>query len=80
MARYLKVFKAADPAWFYLHIACQSSAYAVGVAGWATGLKLGSESSGVYDLHRNIGILLFCLGTLQVVKFPFSLKKRSHNL
>ncbi|EEF30780.1 dopamine beta-monooxygenase, putative [Ricinus communis] len=66
-ARYLKVFKSADPAWFYLHVSCQSTAYIVGVAGWATGLKLGSESSGVqYDAHRTIGIILFCLGTLQV--------------
>ena len=67
IARYLKVFKSADPAWFYLHAACQSSAYIVGVAGWGTGLKLGSESAGItYDTHRNIGITLFCLGTLQV--------------
>lgn len=67
IARYLKVFKAADPAWFYLHIACQSSAYVVGVAGWATGLKLGSDSAGIqHDLHRNIGIVLFTFGTLQV--------------
>ncbi|OAY41119.1 cytochrome b561 and DOMON domain-containing protein At5g47530 [Manihot esculenta] len=67
IARYLKVFKSADPAWFYLHVSCQSIAYIVGVAGWGTGLKLGSESSGVqYDAHRTIGIILFCLGTLQV--------------
>ncbi|XP_043688742.1 cytochrome b561 and DOMON domain-containing protein At5g47530-like [Telopea speciosissima] len=67
IARYLKVFKSADPAWFYLHIACQSSAYLVGVAGWGIGLKLGSESSGLqYNSHRNIGITLFVLGTLQV--------------
>ncbi|CAK9316197.1 unnamed protein product [Citrullus colocynthis] len=66
-ARYLKVFKAADPAWFYLHVACQTSAYAVGVAGWATGIKLGGESAAVqYTTHRNIGIALFVLGTLQV--------------
>ncbi|CAN4109886.1 unnamed protein product [Withania somnifera] len=66
-ARYLKVFKAANPAWFYLHVACQTSAYAVGVAGWGTGLKLGSDSTGIkYNTHRNIGITLFCLGTLQV--------------
>ncbi|XP_073143169.1 cytochrome b561 and DOMON domain-containing protein At5g47530-like [Henckelia pumila] len=66
-ARYLKVFKAANPAWFYLHAACQTSAYIVGVAGWATGLKLGSDSPGVvHSLHRNIGITLFALGTLQV--------------
>lgn len=67
VARYLKVFKSADPAWFYLHATCQTSAYVVGVAGWATGLKLGSDSTGIqYDTHRNIGITLFCLGTLQV--------------
>ncbi|MBA0568940.1 hypothetical protein Golob_006406 [Gossypium lobatum] len=67
IARYLKVFKSADPAWFYLHASCQFSAYVVGVAGWSTGLKLGSESPGIqYDAHRTIGIILFCLGTLQV--------------
>ncbi|KAF8391651.1 hypothetical protein HHK36_023958 [Tetracentron sinense] len=66
IARYLRVFKSADPAWFYIHVTCQSSAYIIGVAGWATGLKLGSDSSGIhYDAHRNIGIALFCLGTLQ---------------
>ncbi|XP_047171216.1 cytochrome b561 and DOMON domain-containing protein At5g47530-like [Vigna umbellata] len=67
IARYLKVFKSADPAWFYLHVTCQTSAYIVGVAGWGTGLKLGSDSVGVtYDTHRALGITLFCLGTLQV--------------
>ncbi|KAK8591939.1 hypothetical protein V6N13_062533 [Hibiscus sabdariffa] len=66
-ARYMKVFKSADPAWFYLHVACQTSAYAVGVAGWATGINLGSDSPGVTrNPHRNIGIALFCLATLQV--------------
>ncbi|TYI19885.1 hypothetical protein ES332_A07G196100v1 [Gossypium tomentosum] len=66
-ARYMKVFKSADPAWFYLHVACQTSAYAVGVAGWATGIRLGSDSAGVtHNPHRNIGITLFCLATLQV--------------
>ncbi|KAL0307329.1 UNVERIFIED_CONTAM: cytochrome and DOMON domain-containing protein [Sesamum radiatum] len=66
-ARYLKVFKAANPAWFYLHVTCQASAYIVGVAGWGTGLKLGSDSPGVErTTHRNIGITLFALGTLQV--------------
>ena len=72
MARYMKVF--ADPAWFYLHVACQLSAYIVGVAGWGTGLKLGSDSPGItYHRHRNIGIALFCLATLQVY-FTFKLK------
>ncbi|CAL5183995.1 unnamed protein product [Lathyrus oleraceus] len=67
IARYLKVFKSADPAWFYLHVTCQTAAYIVGVAGWGTGLKLGSDSAGItYSTHRALGITLFCLGTLQV--------------
>lgn len=67
MARYLRVFPSADPAWFYLHIGCQLSAYVIGVAGWGTGMKLGNESEGVvYSIHRNIGIVLFCFATLQV--------------
>ncbi|KAL4619944.1 hypothetical protein ACB092_06G117900 [Castanea dentata] len=75
IARYLKVFKSADPAWFYLHIACQTSAYVVGVAGWATGMKLGSETSLHNYPHRNIGITLFCLGTLQVFALLLRPKK-----
>ena len=67
IARYLRTFPSADPAWFYLHVFCQVSAYAIGVAGWATGIKLGSESKGVvYKGHRNIGIALFSIATLQV--------------
>ncbi|XP_059663362.1 cytochrome b561 and DOMON domain-containing protein At4g17280-like [Cornus florida] len=67
IARYLRVFKRADPAWFYLHVSCQLSAYIAGVAGWAIGIQLGNESPGTqYPTHRNIGIVLFCFGTLQV--------------
>ncbi|KAL4555392.1 hypothetical protein LXL04_038010 [Taraxacum kok-saghyz] len=77
-ARYLKVFKAANPAWFYIHAACQTSAYIVGVAGWATGLKLGGDSVGItHDAHRNIGIILFSLGTLQV--FALLLRPKPDN-
>lgn len=77
-ARYLKVFKAANPAWFYIHVGCQTSAYIVGVAGWATGLKLGSESVGIrYNTHRNIGITLFALATLQV--FALLLRPKPDN-
>ncbi|KAJ6873896.1 hypothetical protein NC651_032670 [Populus alba x Populus x berolinensis] len=68
IARYLKVFKSAGPAWFYLHVACQTSGYVVGIAGWATGIKLGSDSTGIsYDTHRNLGMIIFALGTLQVL-------------
>ncbi|GMP44779.1 hypothetical protein CsSME_00013562 [Camellia sinensis var. sinensis] len=66
IARYLRTFQSADPAWFYLHSLCQFSSYVIGVARWGTGLKLGSESKGVqYTHHRNIGIALFCLATVQ---------------
>ncbi|KAL6900755.1 hypothetical protein ACP4OV_005431 [Aristida adscensionis] len=67
IARYLKTFKSADPAWFYLHVACQLIGYGVGVSGWATGIHLGNLSKGItYSLHRNIGIAVFALGTLQI--------------
>nr|GEV33429.1 cytochrome b561 and DOMON domain-containing protein At5g35735-like [Tanacetum cinerariifolium] len=77
-ARYLKVFKGANPVWFYIHVTCQASAYIVGVAGWATGIKLGSDSTGIkYNTHRNIGIALFVLGTLQA--FALLLRPKPDN-
>lgn len=76
IARYLRTF--ADPVWFYVHISCQMSSYIVGVAGWATGMKLGSQSKGVeYTSHRYFGITLFCLATLQVFAL-FLRPKRDH--
>ncbi|KAF1895779.1 hypothetical protein Lal_00037895 [Lupinus albus] len=78
IARYMRTFPSADPAWFYLHVGCQLSAYAIGVAGWATGLKLGSNSVGItYSLHRNIGISLFALATLQIFAL-FLRPKKDH--
>ncbi|KAI3890060.1 hypothetical protein MKX03_021417 [Papaver bracteatum] len=56
-ARYLKVFNSMGAAWFYIHITTQSSAYIIVIAGWATGLVLGSKSQ--HSAHRNIGITLF---------------------
>ncbi|CAI9759106.1 unnamed protein product [Fraxinus pennsylvanica] len=80
IARYVRSFPSADPAWFYLHIFCQVSAYAIGVAGWGTGLKLGSQSKGVrYTGHRNIGIALFSLATLQIFAL-FLRPKKDHKL
>ncbi|VVB01429.1 unnamed protein product [Arabis nemorensis] len=65
MARYMKVFT--DPTWFYLHIAFQVSGYVIGVAGWATGIKLGNDSPGTsYSTHRSLGIAIFTFATLQV--------------
>lgn len=74
-ARYMKVFKSADPAWFYLHVACQCSAYIIGVAGWATGLTLGNNTGIHTRSHGNIGMTLFILGTLQVCALLLRPKK-----
>jgi hypothetical protein len=77
-ARYLKTFQSADPAWFYLHVSCQVIGYAVGVAGWATGIHLGNLSKGItYSVHRNIGISVFALGTLQLFAL-FLRPKKEH--
>ncbi|KAK9049416.1 hypothetical protein SSX86_031615 [Deinandra increscens subsp. villosa] len=68
MARYIRVFKSVDPAWFYLHVTCQTAGYIIGVAGWATGIRLGSQSPNIeFTSHRIIGIILFCVATLQVI-------------
>ncbi|GMY10044.1 Cytochrome b561 and DOMON domain-containing protein [Fagus crenata] len=65
IARNLNLLKPADPV-----------AYVLGVAGWATGLFLGSKSHGIqFDAHRTIGIMLFCLGTLQVFALVLRPKK-----
>ncbi|XVE78161.1 hypothetical protein DITRI_Ditri13aG0121800 [Diplodiscus trichospermus] len=78
IARYVRTFESADPAWFYIHVFCQVSAYAIGVAGWGTGLKLGSESSGItYSGHRNIGIALFVIATIQIFAL-FLRPKKEH--
>ncbi|VVA98392.1 unnamed protein product [Arabis nemorensis] len=76
IARYMRIFESADPAWFYLHVSCQFAAYVIGVAGWATGLKLGSESDGIrYASHGNIGIALFSLATIQMFAMLLRPKK-----
>ncbi|EOX93782.1 hypothetical protein QUC31_004290 [Theobroma cacao] len=78
IARYIRTFESADPAWFYLHVFCQISAYAIGVAGWGTGLKLGSESPGIqYSVHRSIGIAVFVLATVQIFAL-FLRPKKEH--
>ena len=72
-ARYLKaVGPSTDPLWFYLHIALQLPGYIIGMAGGATGLLLLNKSSGIRQpCHMGIGILLICLGLLQVTRSAF---------
>ncbi|PIA36449.1 hypothetical protein AQUCO_03400374v1 [Aquilegia coerulea] len=76
IARYMKVFQSLDPAWFHLHRFCQSLAFVIGVAGWVTGMILGSQSQGIrHAAHGNIGIVLFSFATLQVFLGFFRLDK-----
>lgn len=76
VARYMRIFESADPAWFYIHVSCQFSAYVIGVAGWAIGLKLGRESEGIrFASHGNIGIALFSLATIQMFAMLLRPKK-----
>lgn len=72
-ARYLRF---TDPTWFYAHVFLQLSGYILGVAGWATGLRLGNYSAGVtYHKHRIIGIAVFTIATLQVTALLLRPKK-----
>uniref|UniRef100_A0A0D9X0V9 Cytochrome b561 and DOMON domain-containing protein n=1 Tax=Leersia perrieri TaxID=77586 RepID=A0A0D9X0V9_9ORYZ len=74
LARYMRVFPSLDPAWFYLHVACQCSGYVIGAVGWGLGLTLGNKGA-LYSYHRNIGIALFPLATLQVFALLIRPKK-----
>ncbi|KAF7151566.1 hypothetical protein RHSIM_Rhsim02G0100700 [Rhododendron simsii] len=67
-ARYLKALgPRADPLWFYTHVSLQLSGYFLGMAGGATGLVLGSMSSGNHHPCRmSVGVTLFALGLLQI--------------
>lgn len=79
-ARYLRHFESLDPAWFYIHISLQLAGYALGATGWAIGIKLGKLSPGtVHDFHRNLGITIFALGSLQICALLFRPKK-THKL
>ncbi|KAH7424616.1 hypothetical protein KP509_11G015800 [Ceratopteris richardii] len=78
-ARYLKPF--ADPAWFYAHITLQIFGYALGVAGWITGLNLDDEDAkgGDPGKHGAIGGVLFGICTLQMLAL-FLRPKKDHKI
>ncbi|CAM6084895.1 unnamed protein product [Calypogeia fissa] len=64
-ARYMKPFAVFNPIWFYVHVGCQVCGYILGVAGFATGLKILDPSDFNHE-HRNLGIALFVFATVQV--------------
>lgn len=71
-ARYLRHFNFADPAWFYIHAFCQITGYAGGTAGWILGLRLQKLANPIKYYHRNLGIAVWALATLQVFICPVS--------
>ncbi|CAM6091166.1 unnamed protein product [Calypogeia fissa] len=64
-ARYMKPFAVFNPIWFYVHVGSQVCGYILGVAGFATGLKILDPADFNHE-HRNLGIALFVFATLQV--------------
>ncbi|KAH9565013.1 hypothetical protein CY35_04G055100 [Sphagnum magellanicum] len=75
-ARYLRRFSGANPWWFYIHVTCQCLGYLLGVVGWALGIKLENyNKSAVHYKHRNLGIAIFTLATLQVLAIILRPKK-----
>ncbi|KAG2258486.1 hypothetical protein Bca52824_077780 [Brassica carinata] len=67
-ARYMKTYETLDPTWFYVHVICQLTGYLAGLLGglgtaiymaWHTGMRS--------TAHTVIGVLIFCLGFLQIL-------------
>ena len=66
IARY---FKQWDPIWFYLHASIQTLGFVAGIAGILTGYALSKKLKDDVTNHKNIAILIFVLGLLQVIIF-----------
>lgn len=69
VARYLRPFAFADPVWLYIHITFQITGYILGVVGWGMGLQLQKYANPIQYRHRNLGVAIFTLATLQVHSF-----------
>ncbi|KAF9622636.1 hypothetical protein IFM89_032535 [Coptis chinensis] len=54
--------------------------YALGFAGFVTGLKLGSSSGVQHNVHRNLAIVLFTVGSFQVLVAMCLRPKKDHKL
>lgn len=79
-ARYIRPFSGSNPAWFYIHVTCQCLGYIFGVIAWALGMRLHSLNEGAIPTkHRNLGISIFALATLQVIKIYQISKPKNRN-
>eukprot|EP00850_Spirogloea_muscicola_P004839 SM000021S06472 [mRNA] locus=s21:499980:501291:- [translate_table: standard] len=61
-------FKHEDPLWFHVHRSMQSVAFALGALGLASGLLLTADhAESPFPVHRNLGIALVVVASLQVL-------------
>ncbi|KAJ8492979.1 hypothetical protein OPV22_014700 [Ensete ventricosum] len=67
--RYSRNISKNQEVWFMLHVSFQISGYTVGITAWGIGLALMSNSwhFNTFKGHRTIGIIIFCLATLQMM-------------
>ncbi|KAK9691271.1 hypothetical protein RND81_09G186000 [Saponaria officinalis] len=71
-SRYLRHIQKLGPTWFYLHAGVQLTGFFLGTIGFGIGIRLGELSPGkVYGLHRKLGFIAFCLGSLQTLALLF---------
>ncbi|CAH2044725.1 unnamed protein product [Thlaspi arvense] len=67
-ARYIRTYQGLDPMWFYVHVFFQTTGYAAGlIGGLATAVYMAVQTGMRATPHTVIGMLLFCLGSLQIV-------------
>ncbi|VVB06221.1 unnamed protein product [Arabis nemorensis] len=67
-ARYMKTYETLDPTWFYVHVVCQSTGYFSGlIGGLGIAIYMARHTGMSSTPHTVIGIILFCLGFLQIL-------------
>ncbi|CAN6978385.1 unnamed protein product [Brassica rapa subsp. trilocularis] len=67
-ARYMKTYETLDPTWFYVHVVCQLTGYLAGLlGGLGTAIYMARHTGMRSTAHTVIGILIFCLGFLQIL-------------
>ncbi|KAJ4896178.1 Cytochrome b561 and DOMON domain-containing protein [Raphanus sativus] len=68
VARYMKIYETLDPTWFYVHVICQLTGYVAGLlGGLGTAIYMAYHTGMRSTAHTIIGILIFCLGLLQIL-------------
>ncbi|KAK7292771.1 hypothetical protein RJT34_15624 [Clitoria ternatea] len=72
-----RYFKHWDPIWFYLHASIQAFGLVAGIIGILCGLALSKKLDAKVTNHKNVAILIFVLGLLQVLAIVLRPKPES---